>query len=85
MSLPEPPSVFHPTPARESVWWWRLLGGDGAEVEVPEEYADQRFPSQSDAESWIGEFYPELTEVGVESVVLLEHDREVYGPMSLSA
>jgi hypothetical protein len=64
-------------------WWWRLQDASGAEVSVPEEYAGQRFASQADAESWVGEFYTELTQLGVDAVVLFEHDREVYGPMSL--
>ena len=43
------------------------------------------FPSQSDAESWIGEVWRDLLEDGVEQVTLFEGDREVYGPMSLHA
>ena len=43
----------------------------------------QPFPSQSDAETWIGENWRGLLEAGVESVVLTEEDREVYGPMGL--
>ena len=39
----------------------------------------------SDAESWLGEAYPDLADDGVASVTLFEGDREVYGPMSLSA
>jgi hypothetical protein len=42
------------------------------------------FPTQSDAESWIGEHWRHLADSGVESVALYEDDREVYGPMSLS-
>jgi hypothetical protein len=52
---------------------------------VPEEYSDQRFASQADAESWVGEIWTELSAAGVASVTLVEHDRDVYGPMSLSA
>ena len=43
------------------------------------------FPTRSDAESWLGEVYPELAEDGVAAVTLFEGDREVYGPMSLEA
>ena len=43
------------------------------------------FPSQSDAESWIGEAWRDLLEEGVDQVTLFEADREVYGPMSLHA
>ena len=45
--------------------------------------AEQRFPSQSEAETWIGESWPELLAAGVDSVVLLQGERVVYGPMGL--
>jgi hypothetical protein len=41
------------------------------------------FPSQSDAESWLGEEWRTLLEAGVDAVHLLHDDVEVYGPMSL--
>ena len=41
------------------------------------------FPSQADAESWIGEAWRELLDAGVDSVALLEDERVVYGGMSL--
>jgi hypothetical protein len=41
------------------------------------------FPSQADAETWIGETWRELLEAGVEQVTLLQTGRPVYGPMSL--
>jgi hypothetical protein len=41
------------------------------------------FPSQGEAETWLGEFYPELTAAGVQAVSLYEEDRLVYGPMNL--
>jgi hypothetical protein len=63
-------------------WSWRMESADGTTVEgVPSE----RFPSQSDAESWVGEAWQELRNQGVDAVTLLEGDREVYGPMSLHA
>lgn len=43
----------------------------------------QEFPTQSDAETWIGEGWAELLESGVDAVYLKEDDRVVYGPMSL--
>lgn len=66
-------------------WRWRLEDSAGAEVAAPAELADQTFPSQADAESWVGEFWPDLAEAGVAAVTLFEADREVYGPMSLEA
>ncbi|HEX6516753.1 MAG TPA: hypothetical protein VF049_14375 [Nocardioidaceae bacterium] len=62
-------------------WRWRLE--DSAGNEVASEVGGQRFPSQSDAESWVGEVWRELLEDGVDAVTLLEGDRVVYGPMSL--
>lgn len=61
-------------------WSWRLESADGTPVKGP---ASERFPSQADAESWIGEVWSDLLEQGVDQVVLVEGDREVYGPMSL--
>jgi len=63
-------------------WSWRLETSDGTTVEG---VATEKFPSQADAESWIGEAWQDLAGQGVDQVVLLEGDREVYGPMSLHA
>ena len=41
------------------------------------------FPTQGEAETWLGEFYPSLLSAGVRAVSLYEADRLVYGPMSL--
>jgi hypothetical protein len=85
VNLPEQPATFRPPPAAERPWWWQLHDVLGAEARVPEEYSDQRWASQADAESWIGEVWAELASAGVDAVTLFEHDRAVYGPMSLSA
>jgi hypothetical protein len=62
-------------------WTWRLEAGDGGTVgdrlDVP------AFPSQSDAESWLGEVWRELVSAGASAATLLEDGRVVYGPMSL--
>lgn len=50
-----------------------------------EPLATTAFPSQSDAESWLGESWRELAGAGVEAVTLSEDGVEVYGPMSLRA
>lgn len=63
-----------------SVWWWRPEDADGNEIARERE----EFPSQADAESWVGECWAELAEDGVAAVTLLEDERVVYGPMSLS-
>ncbi len=67
-------------------WSWRYEDASGATV-VPDESApvQESFPSQADAESWVGEFWRQLLEAGVAQVTLLEGDRTVYGPMLLSA
>lgn len=41
------------------------------------------FPTQADAETWIGQTWADLLADGVEDVTLLEGEREIYGPMSL--
>jgi len=81
--LPDPPATPSSRPAPDQPWRWRLLDASGAPVEVDSDLGGQSFASQGDAESWLGEFFPELAEAGVDQVVLLEADREVYGPMSL--
>lgn len=43
----------------------------------------QTFPTQADAETWVGEEWAALLADGVESVTLVEEQRVVYGPMSL--
>ena len=65
-------------------WTWRYEGPDGAVVD-PGELDGGAFPSQSDAESWLGESWRELLAGGVQQVTLLDGDREVYGPMGLDA
>ncbi len=64
-------------------WSWRYEAADGATVPAPEG-ADITFPSQADAESWVGETWRELLAAGVHQVTLLDGDHRVYGPMGLS-
>lgn len=82
-SLPDQPPTFRPAPSQPEPWRWRLEKADGEEVEVAGDLGNQSFPSQADAESWVGEFWAELAAEGVDSVTLFEADRLVYGPMSL--
>ena len=74
------PSGSASSPA--NIWRWRLENADGTEVTVGD-VPDQDFPSQSDAESWVGEVWRDLLEGGADAVTLFEGDRKVYGPMSL--
>lgn len=85
MNLPEQPATFRRPPLTERPWSWRLEDAAAAEVVVEGELADQRFANQADAESWVGEIWADLAALGVAQVVLYEHERRVYGPMSLQA
>ncbi|MET7472347.1 hypothetical protein ACFYON_16810 [Micromonospora sp. NPDC005686] len=55
-------------------WSWRYEGANGDAVDGP----DESFPSQADAESWIGQTWRELATSGVTTVVLVEDDRVDY-------
>ena len=83
MNLPDQPPTFRPEPESARPFRWALLTEGGEEVAVSGELADQRFATQGDAESWVGEFYGDLADAGVDEVTLFEADRRVYGPMSL--
>lgn len=63
-------------------WTWQTQAADGSAVESVLA-DDAAFPTQGDAESWIGEFWHDLVDEGVEQVTLLNGDSVVYGPMSL--
>ncbi|GAA2746482.1 hypothetical protein GCM10009868_32100 [Terrabacter aerolatus] len=65
-------------------WSWLFLDAHGNPMEGAA-VTITGFPTQSDAESYLGESWRELLEAGVESVTLREHDVVVYGPMSLRA
>ena len=64
-------------------WLWRYENAEGTPVEASG-FAQESFPTQADAETWIGEIWRELVEAGVAQVSLLEDGREVYGPMALT-
>jgi hypothetical protein len=68
-----------------SAWTWRPERTDGSTVADVVTGPTDGFPSQADAETWIGEEWAGLLEAGVDAVTLLEDDRVVYGPMSLHA
>lgn len=63
-------------------WTWRYENSGGATVSAADLPAGT-FPSQADAESWVGETWRELLDGGVDAVTLLRDGVEVYGPMSL--
>ena len=66
-------------------WSWRYVDAEGAPASTgePQESESARFPSQSDAETWLGTEWRALAEAGVESVTLQRDGAVVYGPMSL--
>ena len=75
------PAFGSPRQQDQVPWWWQQLDADGGVVAAER----TEFPTRSDAETWLGEAYPDLAEAGVSAVTLFEGDREVYGPMSLEA
>ena len=83
----EPSSSFGSSdPSPKASWRWRFEDAAGSEVAAGGAASGVTgFPSQGDAESWIGEVWRDLLDDGVDQVTLFEGDREVYGPMSLHA
>lgn len=61
-------------------WTWRCEDEQGAVVDgaIPQE-----FDNRSDAESWLGESWHELSAAGVHQVSLINDGKVVYGPMGL--
>lgn len=60
---------------------WRFTPPDAAPTDPA---APSSFSSQSDAESWVGETWRELSAAGVQSVTLVDGQSTVY-EMSLAA
>lgn len=65
-----------------SAWTWEYLDAAGASMSGPALPATA-YPTQSDAETWLGQSWQDLAEAGVDAVCLHEEDALVYGPMSL--
>lgn len=65
-------------------WTWTFLDADATAM-TGEALASAGFPSQSEAESWLGEQWRELADAGVDAVTLEHEGTVVYGPMSLRA
>jgi hypothetical protein len=65
-------------------WTWHYETSEGQTPDpLPAAAVQSVFPSQSDAENFIGESWQELLDAGIDQVSLFEGDRQVYGPMSL--
>jgi len=58
---------------------WRYENASGDVVDGP----DVTFEDQAEAEEWFSTTWSDLLPQGVDQVVLLEGETEVYGPMSL--
>jgi hypothetical protein len=65
-------------------WTWTYLDGNSGPM-FCEGLVTTSFPSQSEAESWLGEQWRALAEIGVDAVTLEHEGAVVYGPMSLRA
>ena len=64
------------------MWTWRYEAADGTPLTATD-LPRTSFPSQADAETWVGEAWHDLLGSGVEQVTLLNAGERVYGPMSL--
>ena len=62
-------------------WTWRYENADGSVSEAAGDPGG--FPTQSDAETYIGESWRELLDAGVCQVTLFDGERKIYGPMGL--
>ena len=63
-------------------WTWIYLDANTTEI-TGDALVSTGFPSQSEAESWLGEQWHDLADAGVEAVTLQHEGVVVYGPMSL--
>lgn len=64
---------------RSTHWTWSYEDEQGRDVEG----TGESFPTQSDAETWIGEAWRDLRERGVDNAHLFADGTRVYGPLSL--
>lgn len=63
---------------------WVYLDEADREVTSGEGIVTSTFPTQADAEAWLGESWETLAEAGVAAVTLRRGGVAVYGPMSLA-
>lgn len=61
---------------RAPAWHWQLRDASGQQV-AGVASAAQRFGSRSDAETWLGEAWPDLWLAGATEAVLLDEDQQV--------
>lgn len=63
---------------------WVCLDEVGSPVTTGDEVVTSPFPTQADAEAWLGESWEDLAAAGVAAVTLHRDGVVVYGPMSLA-
>ncbi len=63
-------------------WTWTYAGSGGEPMSGPA-LPRTDFPSQADAEAWLGDSWEEVAQEGVDAVTLCCDGVVVYGPMSL--
>ncbi len=64
-------------------WTWQYDAQQGAPIPQSVSQPAAGFPTQADAETWVGEVWRDLVAEGIDAVSLYEDERLVYGPMSL--
>lgn len=64
-------------------WHWSYEDARGSAMSGVQ-LVTSRFPTQGDAESWLGEQWRSLFAAGVAAVTLHHDEATVYGPMLLS-
>jgi hypothetical protein len=64
-------------------WTWQYHAAHGAPIPESATQPPEGFPTQADAETWVGEVWRDLLAEGIDAVSLFEDGRLVYGPMSL--
>jgi len=67
----------------DHAWRWVFENKAGEPVPVEADFEGQRFPTEKEAEAWVGEVFNDLIGQGVDQVTLYEDERLAYGPMSL--
>lgn len=67
-------------------WRWQFFDAASNPLDLPDDYDDgAAFGSQADAETWIGDNWPDLLADGAVAASLFDGERQIYGPMSLLA
>lgn len=64
-------------------WTWQYQSVQGVPIAESAVQPTDGFPTQADAETWVGEVWRDLLADGIDAVSLFEDGRLVYGPMSL--